>query len=257
MGQIACVTSIKGGVGKTVLAAGLTAAFVKMGFRVLAVDLDLGAGGLDIALGKTDTVGFTLPDLLHGQAKADSLVPSPDGVTFIPAPVSFGEDPFQGVEQEDFDRALSDLKERFDMVILDLPAGGGAAFPYLEKSGLVDRFLLVTTSAPTSVRAAERCAMRLREPEKAKLVLNAYRLSDPGDNSFPLTEIIRLSGVSIIGAVPYDREADRALLSGVPLTAWKKSRGGKAISNIALRLTGEEVPLFSGVLKGKKRLRFY
>ncbi len=257
VGQITAVASIKGGVGKTVVSAGLAFAFASLGARALGVDLDLGAGGLDLALGREDMLLPTLADVIRGDFSENDLFPGADGVAFLSAPVAFGADPFAGVKQEDFDRALLFLKDRFDQIVLDLPAGGGSAFPYLERSGLADRILLVTTSSPASVRAAERCAMQLSEPEKVRLVLNAYRLSRPDDNAYPVTEIIRRAGVRIIGAVPMDPGAEKALMAGTPLTAVPKSPAGKAISNIALRLTGEEVPLLDGVLRRGKRVRFY
>ena len=51
MGQIIVVTSLKGGVGKTVLSSSLSYRLAQLGKRALAVDMDLGTGGLDIALG--------------------------------------------------------------------------------------------------------------------------------------------------------------------------------------------------------------
>lgn len=257
VGQITVIASIKGGVGKTVLAAGLAHSFAALGARVLAVDLDLGAGGLDLALGKENAVTPTLPDLVSGAVQPQRLTPDPDGITFLSAPVLFGTDPFAGVKQEDFDRTVALLKESYDQLIFDLPAGGGSAFPLLEQSGLADRILLVTTAAPTSVRAAERCAMQLKEPDKVRLILNAYRLSRPGDNVFPVTEIVQRAGVRIIGAIPWDPAAEKALAAGTPLSALPKSDGGRAIGNIALRLTGEEIPLFRGIASRRKRVRFY
>ncbi|MBQ3075365.1 MAG: AAA family ATPase [Clostridia bacterium] len=258
MGEIIVVTSLKGGVGKTVLSSGLSYRLARSGKRVLAVDMDLGTGGLDIALGREDSVIPTFLDLLGGTVRAeDALFPGDDGVYFLSAPVFFNESSLDQISQENFNSLLDYLKGVFDVVIFDMPADGGAAFRFFEESERVDQILLVSTAAPTSVRAAERCAMRLKNAEKAKLVLNSFRVSKPGDNPFGVIEVIHRTSVPIIGVVPYDSGAEKALAKGLPLSAIPKSAAGKAIGNICLRLTDESVPLLDGVMKKRKRMRFY
>ncbi len=258
MGQIIVVTSLKGGVGKTVFSAGLAYTLAQQGKKVLAVDMDLGTGGLDIALGREDSVLPTYLDLLSGVCRPeDALFPGEDGIVFLSAPVFFNESSLASVTQEAFDGLISYLKDYFDILIFDMPAGGGAAFRFFEDSPLVDLTVLVTTSAPTAVRAAERCAMRLKTPEKTKLLLNSFRLSRPQDNTFGVVEVIQRTSVPIIGVVPFDAGAEKALAKGTPLSANKRSAAGKAISNVASRILGESVPLFQQVLSGKKRVRFY
>ncbi len=258
LGEIIVVTSLKGGVGKTVLSASLSHCLAQSGKSVLAVDMDLGTGGLDIALGREDSVIPTFLDLLSGTVQPqDALFPGDDGVYFLSAPVFFNESSLDKVCQENFNSLLDYLKGIFDVIIFDMPAGGGASFRFFEESNRVNRILLVSTAAPTSVRAAERCAMRLKESDKARLVLNSFRVSKPGDNPFGVVEIINRTSVPIIGVVPFDSGAEKALAKGVPLAGIPKSVAGKAFENICLRLMGEQIPLLKGVLKKKKRSRFY
>ncbi len=258
MGRIIVVTSLKGGVGKTVFSAGLSRALADNGKRVLAVDMDLGTGGLDIALGREDTVSATLLHLLDGSIRPETaLVPGDDGIFFLAAPVFFNESSLESITQESFNHLIRYLKDAFDFVIFDMPAGGGSSFRFFEQSELTDVTVLVTTSVPTAVRAAERCAMRLKETEKIKLLINSYRLSSPRQNTFRITEVITRASVPIIGVVPFDPLSEKALAKGTPLTATKRSVAAPAICNIAERLCGEEVPLLKGVLPKKKRYRFY
>jgi len=258
LGEIIVVTSLKGGVGKTVLSASLSHHFARLGKRILAVDMDLGTGGLDIALGREDSVIPTFLDLLSGSVSAeDALFPGDDGVYFLSAPVFFNESSLDQITQENFNLLLKYLRDVFDVVIFDMPAGGGASFRFFEDSALVDQILLVSTAAPTSVRAAERCAMRLKEADKAKLVINSFRVTKPGDNPFGVVEIINRTSVPIIGVVPFDSGAEKALAKGVPLASIPKSAAGKAIGNLCYRLCGETVPLLDGVMKKKRRIRFY
>ncbi len=258
LGEIIVVTSLKGGVGKTVLSASLANCYAHFGKRILAVDMDLGTGGLDIALGREDSVIPTFLDLLSGAVRAeDALFPGDDGVYFLSAPVFFNESSLDQISQENFNALLDYLKGVFDVVIFDMPAGGGASFRFFEDSKRVNQILLVSTAAPTSVRAAERCAMRLKEAEKAKLVLNSFRVKKPDDNPFGVVEIINRTSVPIIGVVPFDPGAEKALAKGIPLSRIPKSLAGLAIENICLRLMDEYVPLLDGVMKRKKRKRFY
>lgn len=258
MGRIITVTSLKGGVGKTVFSASLAYTLSDEGKRVLAVDMDLGTGGLDIAMGREDTVCATLIDLLCGTSLPENaLFPGDDGVFFLSAPVFFNESQLAGITQERFNALLAYLKENFDFILFDMPAGGGAAFSFFEACPLVDLTVLVTTSVPTAVRAAERCAMRLEHPEKCKMLLNCYRLSRPKDNTFGVTEVIHRTSVPIIGVVPFDSGSEKALAKGVPLAADRKSVVAGAVRNIARRLSGDDVPLLSGVLARRKRYKFY
>ncbi|MBQ3865794.1 MAG: AAA family ATPase [Clostridia bacterium] len=258
MGEVIITTSLKGGVGKTVFSANLAYVLARRGNRVLAVDMDLGTGGLDIALGRENDVTATLLDVLEGSVPLEkALVSGADGVYFLAAPVFFNPSDLESVEQDAFDRLLTALKEHFDFVLFDMPAGGGAAFPFFERSGLSDLTVLVTTASPTAVRAAERCAMRLREPEKAKLLLNCFRLTRPGDNPFGIVEVIRRASVPILGVVPFDNGAEKALARGVPLAADKRSVAGRAVENVASRLLDEPVPLLEGIAKRSRREKFY
>ena len=257
MGEVVVVTSLKGGVGKTMLSASLAYILARMGKRTLAVDMDLGTGGLDIALGRENEVASTFLDLLNHTSADDAIWPGEDGVYFLAAPVFFNESSLNDVTQDAFDSALTYLKEHFDYIIFDMPAGGGAAFRYFDHSDLVDQVLLVTTAAPTSVRAAERCIMRLERQACAKLVLNGYRLTKPDENPFGIVEIIERASTPIVGVIPFDAGAEKALAAGRPLASFDKSRAGRALQNVALRLNGDSVPLLFGVMKRRKRHRFY
>ena len=73
MGEVIITTSLKGGVGKTVFSANLAYVLARRGNRVLAVDMDLGTGGLDIALGRENDVTATLLDVLEGSVSLEKV----------------------------------------------------------------------------------------------------------------------------------------------------------------------------------------
>ena len=75
---ITAITSGKGGVGKTLVAANLAAALARAGQRVLVLDADLGLANLDVVLNLSARV--TLHDVFTGKATLDeALQPAPAG----------------------------------------------------------------------------------------------------------------------------------------------------------------------------------
>ena len=60
--KVVLVVSGKGGTGKTSLTAGVGAALSQLGRRVLLIDGDCGLRNLDIVLGMSDRVVYSLAD---------------------------------------------------------------------------------------------------------------------------------------------------------------------------------------------------
>ena len=76
--RITAVTSGKGGVGKTFLAANLAAALARRGERVLVLDADLGLANIDVVLNLFPKI--TLHDVFTGKATLDdAILPAPGG----------------------------------------------------------------------------------------------------------------------------------------------------------------------------------
>src|SRR5881397_3024980 len=70
--KVTAVTSGKGGVGKTFMAANLAAALAKRGERVLVLDADLGLANLDVVLNLHPKV--TLHDVFTGRVSLDEAI---------------------------------------------------------------------------------------------------------------------------------------------------------------------------------------
>src|ERR1044071_5929023 len=76
------VTSGKGGVDKTFVAANLAAALAKRGERVLVLDADLGLANLDVVLNLQPKV--TLHDVFTGKVELeDAILPAPGGFSVL------------------------------------------------------------------------------------------------------------------------------------------------------------------------------
>ena len=80
--RVTAVTSGKGGVGKTFIAANLGAALARTGVKVLVLDADLGLANLDLMLNLS--ARLTLHDVFTGQATLDEAIwPAPGGISAL------------------------------------------------------------------------------------------------------------------------------------------------------------------------------
>jgi chromosome partitioning protein len=118
------VLSQKGGTGKTTAVRTLTDVFRRVGLSVLAVDLDP-QGNLSDYLDVDPDASPTIGDVLSGRAKAAAAVH--DGI--IPANLGLAEAELalggkMGRELT-LKRALRDLREDYDLVLIDCPPALG------------------------------------------------------------------------------------------------------------------------------------
>jgi flagellar biosynthesis protein FlhG len=150
--RITAVTSGKGGVGKTFVAANLAAALARRGERVLVLDADLGLANLDVLLSLAARV--TLHDVFTGRATLDeALQPAPGGFTVLLAGSGLVE--YSRMTPELRDKLLdviAQVRPRFDHVLLD--TGAGISDVVLFTVSLADEVVVVVTPEPTALTDA-------------------------------------------------------------------------------------------------------
>ena len=123
MAQVLVVTSGKGGVGKTTSTAALGAALAQGGQTVVVVDFDVGLRNLDLVLGAERRVVFDLVNVIQGAAKLpQALIRDKrlDTLWLLPASQTRDKD---ALTSNGVARVINELKEKFDWVICDSPAG--------------------------------------------------------------------------------------------------------------------------------------
>ena len=82
--RVIAITSGKGGVGKTNIAANLAYICSKMGEKVLLLDADTGLANIDVILGITPE--YSLFHVLHGEKTISEVtVQGPGGIKILPA----------------------------------------------------------------------------------------------------------------------------------------------------------------------------
>jgi len=150
--RITAITSGKGGVGKTFVAANLAAALARSGERVLVLDADLGLANLDVVLNLAARV--TLHDVFTGRASLDeALQPAPGGFSVLLAGSGLVE--YSRMTPEVRDKLMdiiAQVRPRFDHVLLD--TGAGISDVVLFTVSLADEVLVVATPEPTSLTDA-------------------------------------------------------------------------------------------------------
>ncbi len=150
MGKVLVVTSGKGGVGKTTSTAALGAALARSGENVVVIDFDVGLRNLDLVMGAERRVVFDLINVVQGDAKlAQALIRDKriDTLSLLPASQTRDKD---ALTLAGVDKVIAELREKFDWVICDSPAG-------IERGALLamrnaDLAVVVTNPEVSSVR---------------------------------------------------------------------------------------------------------
>ena len=150
--RVLAITSGKGGVGKTFVAANLAAALVRQGLRVLVLDADLGLANLDVVLNLAPKV--TLHDVFTGKtALDDAILPAPGGFSVLLAGSGLVEYSRLTVEVRDqLLKIVETLAPRYDRILLD--TGAGISDVVLFAVSLAQEVLVVATPEPTSMTDA-------------------------------------------------------------------------------------------------------
>ena len=251
MSEVIVVTSGKGGVGKTTTTANIGTALAMAGKKVVLVDADIGLRNLDLVMGLENRVVYDLVNVIEGTCRVkQALIKDKrhDSLYMLPAAQTRDKD---AVTAEQMKELCEKLKEDFDYVILDCPAGIEQGF----KNAIAgaDKAIVVTTPEVSAVRDADRIIglLEANEIKDPKLLVNRVRINmvKSGD-MMSVEDIVELLAISLIGVVPDDTSIITTTNRGEPAAMSEKSLPGKAYRNIAARLMGEEVPLLELDKKG-------
>lgn len=254
MKQVLMFTSLKGGVGKTSAASALAFALSFFNKRVLCVDLDFGVRGLDLALGAENSCSADVLEVIRtGADPLEEAIRVQENLYFLPAPALFNTREAGVVSEAELSAFLARAKASFHAILLDLPAGGGELFLPLAKSPETDMAIVVSTAESAALRAAEQTAFEIRSVSDAevKLVINRVDFSRKREKN--LFDLARAAAIPVLGVVPEDQFVSEAYDAGIASTRLVQTKAAQAYWNIASRLLGAHVPLFSGVVSEAKR----
>ncbi len=244
MAEFIAVASGKGGVGKTAITANLGAALAKLGRKTLLIDMDAGLRNLDIALGLENEIVYDMLDVFEGRCEINDCIlkhGTCKNLYFMPAPQTRSD---KAVTAERMQELKTQLSSSYDYVIMDSPAGVGKGF--LNSLAAADMCIIAAMPDTISLRDADRVASIAEEYgiDKIKLIINRLRL-DLIENGYMMNidDCLDLLGVELLGVIPDDDTVTECYLRGKFVLDMRPSKAGEALSNIAKRLTGENVPL--------------
>lgn len=242
MSECIVVTSGKGGVGKTTTTANIGTGLAKLGHKVVLVDADIGLRNLDVVLGLENRIVYNLIDVIEENCRLkqalikDKKYPE---LFLLPAAQTRDKD---AVTPEQMVKLCEELREEFDFVIIDCPAGIEQGF----KNAIAgaDRALVVTTPEVSAIRDADRIIGLLEASDLRdhRLIVNRIRtdMVKRGD-MMSVEDVVDILAIDLIGAIPDDENIVISTNNGSPIVADETITSGKAYMNICRRLAGEEV----------------
>lgn len=243
MSEVIVVTSGKGGVGKTTTSANVGTALALQGKSVVLVDADIGLRNLDVVMGLENRIVYDLVDVVEGRCRLkQALIKDKrfEGLFLLPAAQTRDKD---AVGPEQMRKLCDSLREEFDFIILDCPAGIEQGFKNAVAGA--DRALVVTTPEVSAVRDADRIIGLLESQgvSNMQLIINRVRMQmvKRGD-MMAMDDVVEILAIDLIGVVPDDEQIVVTTNKGEPASADGHSLAGKAFKNIARRLLGEEIP---------------
>lgn len=243
MARVIVIASGKGGVGKTTIAAGIGADLGAMNKKTVLIDLDMGLRNIDVLLGMETQVLNHWGDYISGRLPLEECLTSDERFPGLSLLAAAQNEEGLALSADDLKAMTDQLKESFDVILIDCPAGIGPLFR--AACAHADEGIVVTNPVVSAVRDADK-VLHLMEKmgvPRRFILINAIRfhlmkhsvMMSPDD----ISEVL---GADLLGIVPEDEHVLIACNRGMPPcdTAYP---AGKALSRISQRIAGIAAPM--------------
>lgn len=254
MGEVIVVTSGKGGVGKTTTTANLGSALALRGKKVVLIDTDIGLRNLDVVMGLENRIVYDIVDVVEEKCKLkQALIKDKRFKDLFLLPAAQTRDK-SAVNEEQMRDLIGKLKEEFDYILIDCPAGIEQGF----KNAIAgaNRAIVVTTAEISAIRDADRIVglLEASEIKNPELIVNRIRpnMIKKGE-MMDVEDIVDLLSIDLIGVVPDDEYIITQTNKGEPVVSNHKAPSGKAYIEIARRILGENIEV---TIPGRKESFF-
>ncbi|EGI73553.1 septum site-determining protein MinD [Pseudoalteromonas sp. SR43-6] len=250
MAKVIVVTSGKGGVGKTTSSAAIGTGLALKGYKTVIIDFDIGLRNLDLIMGCERRVVYDFVNVINGEANLNQALIKDkrvDKLFLLPASQTRDKD---ALTREGVERVLNELKEDFDYIVCDSPAGieAGAMMAMY----FADEAIVTTNPEVSSVRDSDRILGILHskskraeeglENIKEHLLLTRY---NPGrvekGEMLSVEDVQDILSIPLLGVIPESQAVLSASNSGQPVILDTESDAGQAYSDAINRLLGETV----------------
>ena len=243
MSEVIVVTSGKGGVGKTTTTANVGTGLAKLNKKVVLIDTDIGLRNLDVVMGLENRIVYNLVDVIEENCRyKQALIKDKRYPNLYLLPSAQTRDK-TSVSPEQMKALTDELREEFDYIILDCPAGIEQGF----KNAIAgaDRALVVTTPEVSAIRDADRIIglLEANDLKRSDLIVNRIRMDmvKKGD-MMSIDDVVDILSINLIGAVPDDENIVISTNNGEPLVG-NDTLAGQAYMNICKRVMGDDIPL--------------
>ena len=250
MGIVIAVISGKGGVGKTTAVANIGLGVAMNDKTCMVVDFDIGQRNLDMILGLENRVVYDITNVMDGDASLNQALikdKKQDNLYFLAASQTKDK---SALDKERVKKLIDQLKEEFDYILLDSPAGIEGGFEHTIL--YADNVIVVVNPEVSSIRDADRViglvdakSQKAKEGEKVGKFLVITRI-DPEliekGEMISTEDILDILSINLLGKVPEDKRVIDASNTGKPVILHESSKAGEAYSRIAKRLCGIDVP---------------
>ena len=252
MAKVIVVTSGKGGVGKTTSTASIGAALAETGRRVCVVDFDVGLRNLDLVLGAERRVVYDLINVAQGDARLSQAIIRDKRIESLYLLAASQTRDKDALTEEGVERVIAELRDSFDWVICDSPAGieRGASMAMR----FADEAVIVTNPEVSSVRDSDRIigmldskTVRAEKGERVEkhILITRYDPSRAARGEMlTIDDILEILATPLLGIIPESQDVLRASNVGTPVTLSNaEGAPARAYIDAARRLCGDTVPM--------------
>jgi MinD-like ATPase involved in chromosome partitioning or flagellar assembly len=238
MGKSIAIISGKGGVGKTTTAINLSYAFNVFQRNVVLLEANLKTPHIGVLLG-FPSVEKTFHSILEGRHKIyDSAYLHYSGLKVIIANFSGKHKIIDPKHYDNFSNALSELKDRVELVVIDTPPSHVDETFFVLKH--VDYVIAVTTPEITSVLEAMK-SLKLAQHLKRKILGVVVTRRTGKDYELSIDNIEKLTEYRVIGIIPEDDNVPMSNKLKHPVVfAYPDADASIAYKKLAAYLLGKE-----------------
>lgn len=246
--RVVAVTSGKGGVGKTNVAANLAYQMSLQGKRVLLLDADAGLANIDVILGIAPQ--YNLCHVLRGEKTlSEVVVRGPGGIMIVPAASGIQEmSELSRGHKLTLLEELEHLDEDLDVMIIDTAAGINGNVMYFNI--VANDIIVVLSPDPTSLTDAYAIIKVLNQNHGIRDFMVLVNMARNSDEAFTVYQRLgaatdRFLNLTIqyLGFLDYDRlVAESVRQQSLFSELFPSARVSRSLGSIAETLCSEQAP---------------